>query len=195
MVADNRYGALMSTRTRIQFAMPPPDGYRCRPEFGGGIFFDASSYWLHVQAVCGLGDATGTGHSDFRGPNGVDSSVRSRLTWTDGREWVIIECRFDDQHIAEHEFVFERAVARLRHFLLPIAGPASLNLVVGGNDSTRVVLSFAPVAYYELQFGRMRELLTSGASDRDGESAAAERIHVMAALYADARRRLSKATG
>jgi predicted dehydrogenase len=195
MVADGRYGALRSARTRIQFATPPLDGYRCRPELGGGIFLDASSYWLQAaQAVCGLADATGTGHSDFCGPNGVDSSFFSRLTWTDGREWVF-ECSFGAKHIAEHEFVFEHADARLRHFLLPIAGSASLNLVVRGNDAIRVVLKFAPVAYYEFQFGRVREVLTSAASDRDNEDAAAERIRVMAAIFADARRRLSKATG
>lgn len=195
IVADNRYGALKLISTSIQFAMPPSGGYRYRPELGGGIFFDSSSYWLQaVQAVCGLAEATGTGHSDFCGPNGVDTSFRSRLTWQDGRECVL-DCCFDAKHIAQHEFVFERAVARLRHFLLPIAGPAPLNVVVRADDSTREVLSFPPVAYYELQFGRVRELLTSGASDRDGESAAVERIRLMAAIYADARSRLSKATG
>lgn len=194
IVADGRYGALTSVRTRIQFAMGSQDGYRCRPELGGGIFFDAASYWLQaVQAVCGLADAAGTGQSDFSGPNGVDSAFLSRLTWPDGREWVI-DCCFDAKHIAEHEFVFEGAVGRLRHFLLPIAGPAPLNVVVRREDSTREVLNFAPVAYYELQFGRIRELLTSGASDRDEESAAGERIRVMAAMYSDAHRRLSKAT-
>jgi predicted dehydrogenase len=193
IVADSRYGALRSVRTRIQFAMPPPDGYRCRPELGGGIFFDASSYWLQaVQAVCGLADATATGHSDFSGPNGVDSSFHSRLTWQDGRESVF-DCSFDAKHIAEHEFVFERAVARLRHFLLPMAGPAPLNLVVRRSDSTREVLSFAPVAYYDRQFARVRELLTRGTSDRDRESAAVERIRLMAGIYANARSRLSKA--
>jgi predicted dehydrogenase len=195
IVADSRYGALKSIRTRIQFAMPAADGYRCRPELGGGIFFDASSYGLQaVQSICGLADASGTGLSDFCGPNGVDSAFHSRLTWTDGREW-IFDCCFDAKHIAEHEFVFERAVARLRHFLLPIAGAAPLNLVVRGHDSTREVLSFAPVAAYERQFGRVRDLLTSGATDRNEESAAGERIRVMAAMYTDARRRLSKATG
>jgi predicted dehydrogenase len=195
MVADRRYGALKSVRTTLQFAVPAPDGYRCRPELGGGIFFDASSYWLQaVQAVWGLADATGTGHSDFSGPNGVDSSFRSRLVWPDGREWTL-DCCFDAKHAAEHEFVFERAGARLRQFLLPVAGRAPLNLVVTGDDSPREVLRFAPVAYYDVQFGRIRDMLTSGTDDRDGESAAAERIRVMAAIHADARSRLGKAAG
>jgi predicted dehydrogenase len=193
IVTDGRYGALKSVHTRVQFALGREDGYRCRPELGGGIFFDAASYWLQaVQAVCGLADATGTGQSDFSGPNGIDSSFFARLSWPDGCEWDL-ECCFDAKHIAEHEFVFERASARLRQFLLPIAGPAPLNVVVRGNDSTREVMSFAPVAYYELQFGRVRDLLTGGATDRDEESAAGERIRVMAALFADARRHLSKA--
>jgi predicted dehydrogenase len=195
MVSDLRYGALTSVRTVLQFAVPLTEGYRCRPELGGGIFFDAASYWLQaVQAVWGLADATGTGHSEFSGPNGVDSTFSSRLTWPDGREWTLA-CRFDARHAAEHDFTFERATARLRQFLLPIAGRAPLNLVVSEEDSSRDVLRFAPVAYYDVQFRRIRELLTSGANDRDAESAAAERIGVMAAIHADARSRLGKATG
>ncbi|WP_149439464.1 Gfo/Idh/MocA family protein [Mycolicibacterium sp. P1-5] len=195
MLADSSYGALRSARTRIQFAMPPSEGYRCRPELGGGIFFDASSYWLQaVQAVCGLADATGTGHSDFCGPNGVDSSFSSQLTWPDGREWVA-ECSFGAKHIAEHEFVFDHAIARLRQFLLPIAGSASLNLVVHSNDAGRVIVKFAPIAYYAIQFARIRDVLTSAASDRVSEDSAAERIRMMAAIFADAHMRRGEATG
>ncbi len=195
MLVDRNFGALQSAHTRIQFAMGSADGYRCRRELGGGIFLDASSYWLQaVQAVCGLADATGAAHSDFMGPNGVDSSFRSVLTWPDGCEWVL-DCCFDTRHIAEHNFTFERGVARLRQFLLPIAGPAPLNVVVRQNDSTREVIGYPPVSYYELQFGRIRELLTSAADDRDEESATGERIRLMAALLRDARGRLKGATG
>ncbi len=195
LVADRRYGALRSVHSRLQFTVPRPDGYRCRPELGGGIFFDASSYWLQaVQAVCGLTGCTGTGRSDFSGPNGVDSSFQARLSWPDGRDWAL-DCCFDARHVAEHEFVFEQAVARLRQFLLPIAGRAPLNLVVRPDGAAREVLSFAPVAYYERQFGRVRELLTSAVGDRDAEASAGERIRVMAAIHADAHRRLNEATG
>ncbi|RKT87095.1 Predicted dehydrogenase [Saccharopolyspora antimicrobica] len=195
LVTECRYGALQSMRSKIHFTMPPSDCYRFRPNLGGGIFFDASSYWLQaVQAICGLAGATGTGHSNFAGPNGVDMSFHARLAWPDGRE-AVIDCCFDAHHIAEHEFVFEHAAVRLRHFLLPMAGPAPLNLVVHGKRLTRTVLRFAPVAYYDRQFGRIRQMLTSGASDRDAESAGAERIRLMAAVYADARRRLREESG
>jgi predicted dehydrogenase len=193
-VAESQYGALRSMRSRIQFTMPTPDGYRCRPDLGGGIFFDASSYWLQaVQAICGLGEATGSGHSDFAGPNGVDMSFHARLSWPDGRE-SILDCCFAAKHIAEHEFLFEHAAVRLRHFLLPMAGPAPLNLVVNGKDSTRTVLSFAPVAYYDRQFDRIRALLTIKAGDGDDEPAVAERVRLMAAMYWDARRRCTEET-
>jgi hypothetical protein len=70
-----------------------------------------------------------------------------------------------------------------------------LNVVIRHNDSTREVIGYPPVSYYELQFGRIRELLTSAADDRDEESAAGERIRLMAALLRDARGRLEGATG
>jgi len=195
MLADQNFGALQSAHTRIQFAMGSADGYRCRRELGGGIFLDASSYWLQAaQAVCGLADVTGTAHSDFAGPNDVDSSFRSVLTWPNGCEWVL-DCCFDARHIAEHNFTFERGAARLRQFLLPVAGPAPLNVVVHRDDSTREVISYPPIAYYELQFGRIRELLTSAADARGEEAATGERIGLMAALLRDARGRLARATG
>jgi hypothetical protein len=175
--------------------MPRAGGYRCRPDLGGGIFFDVASYWLQaVQAICGLAGATGTGHGDFAAPHGVDMSFNARLSWPDGRESVLDSC-FAAKHIAEHEFVFDHATMRLRHFLLPMAGPAPLNLVLNGRDSTRTVLSFAPVAYYDRQFDRIRALLTGRAGDGDDESGVGERVRMMAAIYGDARRRLTEEAG
>jgi predicted dehydrogenase len=182
-----RYGRLSSVHTRIQFATPQGAGYRLRPELGGGIFFDAASYWLQaVQAVCGLGDATGYGQPDFADPSGVDMAFHAGLDWPNGLQSVF-DCSFGTGHVAEHEFHFDEAIARLRHFLLPMAGPAPLNLVVLGSVG-RTVHSFAPVAYYDHQFGRIRELLIKEAADRECESAAAERIRFMASVYADAGR-------
>jgi hypothetical protein len=129
-----------------------------------------------VQAICGLDEAIRSGDSDFAGPNGVDMSFHARLSWPDGRASLLDSC-CGAKHIAEHEFLFEHAVVRLRYFLLPMAGPAPLNLVVNGSDS-RAVICFEPVAYYDRQHDRIRALLTSKAGHEGDEPAVAERVRL-----------------
>jgi predicted dehydrogenase len=182
-IHDEPYGPLLGATTRVRFAVPAPGGYRDRPELGGGIFFDAASYWLQaVQATIGLDPATAEGRSDFAGPNGVDHSFEASLRWATG---VVATLTADvgDQHLSDHVFTFERATVKLRNFLRPVVGAVPLNLIVTPTDGDRHVIGFPAVAYYERQLAR---ILDSTTDDLD---AAAPRIALMDQIYSDALRR------
>jgi predicted dehydrogenase len=190
-IADGRHGALCSMRSEFRFAeLDGTRGYRSRPELGGGIFFDTASYWLQaVQATIGLAGAIGEGRSAFDGPNRVDTTFHGSLTWPDGKTSTL-DCSFGGRHVAEHEFVFERAVLRLRRALLPMAGAVPVNLMVRRDDGERTVVSFPVVGYYDRQFDRMRQLVLDGGDAWGAElSSAGDRVRVMAAIHHDAHSR------
>ena len=187
LITDRTYGRLRSVRTEMCFGPPAPGSYRDRPELGGGIFLDTASYWLQaVQSTVGLAGAVGHGQVDARGPHGADRAFRAGLAWSDGTE-AELTCRTGDRHVAEHVFDFESASVRLRNFLRPVAGALPLNLVVTTTDGGREVRGFAPRAYYDVQFDRLRDLLTAPATLSVGAVApAAERIALMATIHAHA---------
>ena len=182
-IDEQPYGPLLSVETRITFAVPAPGGYRDRPELGGGIFFDAASYWFQaVQATIGLEKLTAEGRSDFDGPNGVDHSFTASLCWATGVE-ATLNCDVGDQHVSDHVFHFEHATVKVPNFLRPVADAVPLNLVVTPNDGERRVIGFPPVAYYDRQLERILDSTT------DDLATAAPRIALMAEIYQDARRR------
>lgn len=188
-IEEQPYGRLLSVETRMTFAVPAPGGYRDQPELGGGIFFDAASYWLQaVQATVGLDDVTAEGRSDFDGPNGVDRSFTASLRWATGVE-AKLDCAFGDQHVSDHVFQFERATAKVRNFLRPVAGAVPLNLIVTPTDGERQVIGFPPVAYYDRQLARILD------SSTDDLAAAAPRIALMAGIHQDALRRKEQEQG
>ena len=181
--AVREFGPPRSARTEIRFSAPKPDGYRARPELGGGIFLDSASYWLEaMQAVIGL-DGEVSGSSAFDGPNGVDRAFDASLTLPDGVE-SSLHCEVGDTHVAEHEFTFEHASVRLRNFLRPTVGALPLNLAIRNSDGTKSIRSFPAVSYYDRQLSRIKETIASG---RDELAAAAERVTVMAAIHRRAR--------
>ncbi len=182
-IEEQQYGPVLSVETRMTFAAPAAGGYRDRPELGGGIFFDAASYWLQaVQATIGLDDVTAEGHSDFDGPNGVDRSFTASLLWATDVE-ATLSCEVGDQHVSDHVFEFGRATVKVRNFLRPVAGAVPLNLIVTPADGERQVIGFPPVAYYDRQLERILDSTT------DDLAMAAPRIALMAEIYQDARRR------
>jgi predicted dehydrogenase len=182
-IQDAHYGPLLKMETRMRFAVPAPGGYRDRPELGGGIFFDAASYWLQaVQATIGLDAVTAEGRSDFDGPNGVDRSFEASLRWATGVE-ATLTADVGEQHLSDHVFTFERATVKLRSFLRPVAGAIPLNLIVTPTDGDRQVIGFPAVSFYERQLTR---ILDSTTDDLD---AAAPRITLMDQIYSDALRR------
>lgn len=179
-VQDEIYGSLLKASTRIRFAVPPPGGYRDRPDLGGGIFFDAASYWLQaVQATIGLNPSTAEGRSDFDGPNGADRSFEASLRWATGVE-ATLTADVGEQHLSDHVFTFERATVKLRNFLRPVAGAVPLNLIVTPTDGERRVIGFPAVSYYERQLARILDSTT------DDLEAAAPRITLMDQIYTDA---------
>lgn len=206
MVTDRGYGRLRSVRTAVCFGVPAAGSYRERPELGGGIFLDTASYWLQaIQSTLGLAGAVGQGRVDVLGPYDADRAFRARLRYPDGVE-ALLSCRVGSPHVAEHVFDFEAASVRLRNFLRPVAGTVPLNLVTTTVDGVRSVRSFPPVAYYDRQFDRIRDLLTGpppaadadpstdAGSAADSELAAGgERIALMAAIHRDAAGQLSGA--
>ncbi|MEV6416764.1 Gfo/Idh/MocA family oxidoreductase [Kribbella sp. NPDC051718] len=182
-IHDETYGPLIKAHTSIRFAVPAPGGYRDRPELGGGIFFDAASYWLQaVQATIGLEPTSVEGRSDFAGPNGVDRSFEASLRWATGVE-ATLTADVGEQHISDHVFTFERATVKLRNFLRPVAGAVPLNLIVTPTDGDRQVIGFPAISYYERQLTR---ILDSTTDDLD---AATPRITLMDEIYSDALRR------
>ncbi|MCS7476856.1 Gfo/Idh/MocA family protein [Umezawaea endophytica] len=188
MIADRRHGDLRTVHSELTFGAPKPGGYRDLPELGGGIFYDTASYWLQaIQATVGLTGATGTGESAFDGPNGVDRSFRAGLSWPDGR-MARLRCRVGERHVATHEFVFDRATATLRNFLLPVRGAVPLNLVVRRADGAREVIGFPASSYYTEQLKAVGRWLTGGPPWGGELPAAAERIAVMTAVHRSARR-------
>lgn len=183
LIHDEPYGSLLSATTRMRFAVPPPGGYRDQPELGGGIFFDAASYWLQaIQATIGLNPVTAEGRSDFDGPNGVDRSFEASLRWATGVE-ATLTADVGEQHISDHVFTFDRATVKLRNFLRPVAGAVPLNLIVTPTDGDRQVIGFPAIAYYERQLARILDSTT------DDLAAAVPRITLMDEIYSDALRR------
>jgi predicted dehydrogenase len=181
--SGEQYGKLVSMETRLTFAVPAPGGYRDHPELGGGIFFDAASYWLQaVQSTVGLDGVTVEGRSDFDGPNGVDRSFTASLRWATDVA-ATLDCSFGDQHVSDHVFEFERATVKVRNFLRPVAGAVPLNLIVTPTDGERRVIGFPAVAYYDRQLERILD------SSTDDLAAATPRIALMAEIYQDALRR------
>ncbi|MDX6259098.1 MAG: dTDP-3,4-didehydro-2,6-dideoxy-alpha-D-glucose 3-reductase [Kribbellaceae bacterium] len=182
-IHDETHGPLLTAHTSVRFAVPAPGGYRDRPELGGGIFFDAASYWLQaVQATIGLEPASVDGRSDFDGPNGVDRSFEASLRWATGVE-ATLTADVGEQHISDHVFTFERATVKLRNFLRPVAGAVPLNLIVTPTDGDRQVIGFPAVSYYERQLTRILDSTT------DDLAAATPRIRLMDEIYSDALRR------
>jgi predicted dehydrogenase len=182
-IHEETYGRLVKAETRVRFAVPAAGGYRDRPELGGGIFFDAASYWLQaVQATMGLDPVAAEGRSDFDGPNGVDRSFEASLRWATGVE-ATLTADVGEQHVSDHVFTFERATVKLRNFLRPVAGAVPLNLIVTPTDGDRQVIGFPAISYYERQLTR---ILDSTIDDLD---AATPRIALMDQIYSDALRR------
>ena len=182
-IHEETYGPLVEATTRVRFAVPAPGGYRDRPELGGGIFFDAASYWLQaVQATVGLDLVTAEGRSDFDGPNGVDRSFEASLRWATG-VGATLTADVGDQHLSDHVFTFERATVKLRNFLRPVAGAVPLNLIVTPTDGDRRVIGFPAVSYYERQLARILD------STMDDLDAAVPRITLMDQIYSNAARR------
>lgn len=177
-VAGTRWGRLRAVRTRIRFGLPS-GGYRLNPELGGGIFLDAASYWLQaVQATAGLGGARGRGRK--AGIGGVDVAFTARLELP-GDVSAVLECAFDEKHVAEHEYRFEHASVRVRNFLRPTVGALPLNLAVRWADGRTEIESFPAVSYYNEQLRRFHAIVTGGA--RPDLSDAAERIALMAEIH------------
>jgi len=182
-VDEQPYGRLESVGTRMTFAVPAAGGYRDRPELGGGIFFDAASYWLQaIQATVGLDVVSAEGRSDFDGPNGTDRSFTASLQWATTATATLV-AEVGEQHVSDHVFTFERATVKVRNFLRPVAGALPVNLIVTPTDGERRVIGFPPVAYYDRQLER---ILNSSTGDL---AAAGPRIALMAEIYQDARRR------
>jgi len=190
LVVDQPYGPLRSVHSRLRFGAPVPGSYRERPELGGGIFLDTASYWLQaVQSTVGLTEVTGQGHSEFEGPLGADRAFRAELRCVGGVD-AVLDCRVDEIHAAQHDFVFERATVRLRNFLRPVVAALPLNLVVGHDDGAKEVLSYPAIDYYEQQLDHIHRQF-SGQPDRWGGEfgMAAERVELMARTRSDAVRR------
>jgi predicted dehydrogenase len=182
-IHDETYGRLVNAETRVRFAVPAPGGYRDRPELGGGIFYDAASYWLQaVQATIGLEPVRVEGRSDFDGPNGVDRSFEASLRWATGVE-ATLTADVGEQHVSDHVFTFERATVKLRNFLRPVVGAVPLNLVVTPTDGDRQVISFPAISYYARQLARILDSTT------DDLAAATPRIALMERIHSDALRR------
>ncbi|WP_328988611.1 Gfo/Idh/MocA family oxidoreductase [Kribbella sp. NBC_01245] len=190
MVVDEPYGRLQRVETAMAFADPVDGNYRRYPELGGGIFFDAASYWLEaLQSTIGLDDddVVVEGRSDFEGPHGIDYVFRASLRWPGGAE-AVLTARFGDRHVSDHLFVFERATVKMRNFLRPMAGTLPLNVVV--QETRRRVIAFPAVSYYERQLSRIRTLVAGDPISWPGQlSAAIRRIELMDDIYRDARSR------
>ncbi|WP_433007749.1 Gfo/Idh/MocA family protein [Kribbella sp. CA-294648] len=184
-IDEEPYGSLLSATTRMTFAERPAPAVltSAAVPLGGGVFFDAASYWLQaIQATIGLDPVIAEGRSDFDGPHGVDCSFEASLRWaTDVSATLIADV--GDQDFSEHVFTFERATVTLRDFFRPLAGPAGLALIVTPADGDCREIEFPPVAYYEHQLARILDSTT------DDLAAAVPRITLMDEIYADAVRR------
>ncbi|MFE4368278.1 Gfo/Idh/MocA family protein [Streptomyces sp. NPDC056835] len=186
------FGELVGVRSRFAFAVEPGQGYRWRPDLGGGCFYDTAGYWLQaLQDTVGITGARGTGHSDFDGAGGVDRRFSASLLLPTGRR-AGLECSFDTTRVAEHVYEFSEGTVRVRGVLLPIAGAVPLNITLIAPDGSKKITRTPAVSYYEQQFARVRALLRGEGEHWGAELGAAEpRIALMAQIHAAARQRTS----
>ncbi|MCS7483584.1 Gfo/Idh/MocA family protein [Umezawaea endophytica] len=183
VIASGELGELTAVDSHVSFDLAAGDGYRFRPELGGGAFHDTASYWLDaVRGAVGLDGAVGTGHSDFDGPGGVDLTFTATLAWPNGLR-ARLRAALVGPHRADHEFVFTGGRIRLRGFLRPAAGPFPVNLAVVRDDGSREVRSFPGGAYYDRQFRRIARLLDGPPRE---DAAAAERVALVETIYLEA---------
>ncbi|MFF2960228.1 Gfo/Idh/MocA family protein [Streptomyces sp. NPDC057963] len=186
------YGELVGVHSRFAFAVRPGQGYRWRPDLGGGCFYDSAGYWLQaLQDTVGITDAQGTGHSDFDGAGGVDRRFSAALLLPTGQR-ATLECSFGTIRTAEHVYSFREATVRVRGVLLPVAGAVPLNITVVAPDGSRTVTRTPAVSYYTQQFARIRALVRGEGEQWGAELGACEpRIALMDQIHATARQRTS----
>lgn len=190
LVHSGELGRLLRVETELTFPTPDPRSYRCCPELGGGILWDAGSYGIQaVQAILGpLAPRGLRGESDFDGPNGIDSRFRAELELPEGIV-AAISCAFSERVIAEFRLVFEDGTVQHSQFLRPALAPFRVNVHVNARSTgARRVLSFPPEGYYVQQLRNFVSAVRQGPDPRHLEECR-ERIGLLEALYADARRR------
>jgi predicted dehydrogenase len=193
-VTRQEFGRLRRVEMELVFSTPEPSNYRCHPELGGGILWDAGPYWAQLlQAILGpLTPVSLRGVSDFSGPNGVDACFEAEVDFPGG---VVarLDCAFGARHVAELRLLFEDGSVRHSQFLRPAVAPFRVNLhLTRHSTGERKVLSFPPEAYSPRQLEVFLEGLRRG-SDGGLLSACRERVGLLGDLHADARRRHGRA--
>ena len=161
ILSQHLLGELISVKTVLSFTLPAR-GYRRYPESGGGIFWDAASYWVQMlQATTGLEPSSVEGHSAFDGPHGIDTDFQARITCAKGVS-AEVHCSFKETVQATHEWQCRDGKLVLKDFLLPARASFPVNLHVYYGEGRREVISHPAKDYYSHQLQYLAELFCAG---------------------------------
>lgn len=187
MLRQHLLGELISVKTVLSFTLPAR-GYRRYPESGGGIFWDAASYWIQMlQATIDLESLSVDGLSAFDGPHGIDTDFQAYVTCANDVS-AEMHCSFKETVQATHEWQCRDGKLVLKNFLLPARASFPINLHVSYGDGRREVISHPATDYYSHQLQYLAELFCAGNDHRWSElyREQGERIGIMDDIYSAA---------
>lgn len=183
-IREERYGRLLEINTLMSTRIPSDQtNYRTRPEAGSGTFFDEGCYWVQmlqkivgleayrIQSVRKINNSAGT-DVDFQTVILLDNRIVSRF-----------HCTFEGSERAEHEFVFEQAVIRIKNIFRCCYGRFRLYAEVYNRQGVlQEKIALEPQNYYINQLQAAAEAILD-TNRESGCMEALERIKFMCDIY------------
>lgn len=183
-VKEEQYGRLLEINTLMSTRIRSDQGnYRTRREAGSGTFFDEGCYWVQMlQKIVGLEEYRIQSVKQENNSAGIDVDFQTVIL-LGSRIVSRFHCTFEGSDRAEHEFVFEQAVIRLRNIFRCCYGRFRLNLEVYNRQGVLLEkIALEPQNYYINQLRAAAEAIS--ATNRESScTEALERIKFMCDIY------------
>jgi dTDP-3,4-didehydro-2,6-dideoxy-alpha-D-glucose 3-reductase len=185
LVKEQRLGKLKGIKTVQTFRLNDKNSFRFMREYGGGVFFDESCYWLRLlQALelFPLQKIQCEADPSFNGQ--VDTTCKIRA---EARGGVDVEALFsyDMPYEAVHFFTFTEGTARIRNYLAPSLGDFRIRIETrhaSGNDTGKETITFTPDNYFYRQLAFFAEVI-EGKNENIPLSQSTERIDIMSGIH------------
>ncbi len=183
-IREERYGNLLEINTLMSTRIPSDQtNYRTRHEAGSGTFFDEGCYWVQMlQKIVGLEDYRIQAVKQKNNSVGSDIDFQT-IILLKNRIVSSFHCTFEGGERAEHEFVFEQAIIKIRNIFRCCYGKFRLYAEVYDRQGVlQEKIGLAPQNYYVNQLHAAVEAIavTNRAS---GCMEALERIKCMCNIY------------
>lgn len=159
LLAGGIIGEIRHVSTAFTFPLANWNGYRARPELGGGALLDVGGYCISAVRMVMDGDPVNVEASAQYGETGIDESVTALLTFSGGRTTAVV-CSF---RAAEYQRI--TVIGATGVLEVPLAftawhsDPAPILIQRGGTVETLTIESADP---YQLMAERFTEAALLG---------------------------------